>query len=103
MALLLGILAIHGVISYGASLRSRDRHPSAVSAQNCKLKWMFVRSALLLTSVGVVIDMGIATLIQWMVSLLFAVSPLDPVTCIKVLLTSEVNGQTLFPHQKLTL
>jgi len=50
-----------------------------------------------------VIDMGIATLIQWMVSLLFAVSPLDPVTCIKVLLTSEVNGQTLFPHQKLTL
>ena len=63
---------------------------------------MFVRSALLLTSVGVVIDMGIATLNR-LVSLLFAVNPLDPVTCIKVLLTSEVNEQTLFPHQKLTL
>ena len=46
---------------------------------------MFVRSALLLTAAGVVIGLGTAAaLMQLMKSLLFAISPLDPVTYITV-------------------
>jgi len=46
---------------------------------------MFVRSALLLTAVGVAIGVGTAAaLMQLMKSLLFGISPLDPFTYITV-------------------
>ena len=46
---------------------------------------MFVRSALLLTAVGVAIGIGTAAaLTQFMKSLLFNISPLDPITYIAV-------------------
>jgi len=86
MALLLGILGIYGVISYGVSQRSREIGIRlALGAQKGELKWMFVRSALLLTAVGVAIGMGTAAaLMQLMKSLLFGISPLDPFTYITV-------------------
>lgn len=46
-----------------------------------ELKWMFVRSALVLTGIGVAVGIvAAAGLTQWMKSLLFGISPLDPVT-----------------------
>jgi predicted permease len=86
MALLLGILGIYGVISYGVSQRTREIGIRlALGAQKRELKWMFVRSALLLTAVGVAIGMcAAAALMQLMKSLLFGISPLDPVTYIAV-------------------
>ena len=46
---------------------------------------MFVRSALLLTAAGVAIGIGAAAaLTQFMKSLLFNVSPLDPLTYVAV-------------------
>lgn len=86
MALLLGILGIYGVISYGVSQRTREIGIRlALGAQKGELKWMFVRSALLLTAVGVAIGMGTAAaLMQLMKSLLFGISPLDPFTYITV-------------------
>jgi ABC-type antimicrobial peptide transport system permease subunit len=42
---------------------------------------MFVRSALILTAMGVVLGVAAAAgLMQWMKALLFGISPLDPVT-----------------------
>ena len=86
MALLLGIIGIYGVISYGVSQRTREIGIRlALGAPKSELKWMFVRSALLLTAVGVAIGVGTAAaLMQLMKSLLFGISPLDPFTYITV-------------------
>jgi predicted permease len=82
MALTLGILGIYGVISYSVSQRTREIGIRlALGAQKRELRWMFVRSALLLTAVGVAIGLGAAAaLMRLMKSLLFGVSPMDPVT-----------------------
>src|ERR1700694_3742952 len=80
MALALGIIGIYGVISYAVSQRTREIGIRlALGAQKNELKWMFVRSALMLTGMGVPIGVGAAAgLTQWMKSLLFGISPLDP-------------------------
>jgi len=86
MALTLGILGIYGVISYAVSQRTREIGIRlALGAQKSGLKWIFVRSALLLTAVGITIGIGTAAaLMQWMKSLLFGISPLDPFSYIAV-------------------
>ena len=82
MALALGILGIYGVISYTVSQRTREIGiRMALGAQRKELRWMFVRSALVMTAIGVVIGVtSAAGLMQLMKSLLFGISPLDPVT-----------------------
>jgi predicted permease len=86
MALLLGIVGIYGVISYAVSQRTREIGIRlALGAQTSELKWMFVRSALVLTTFGILIGVGTAAaLMQLMKSLLFGISPLDPFTYIAV-------------------
>jgi len=82
MALLLGIIGIYGVISYAVSQRTREIGIRlALGAQKTILKWMFVRSAMALTAAGVVIGLiSAAAVTQSMKSLLFGISPLDPLT-----------------------
>jgi len=82
MALLLGIVGIYGVISYAVTQRTREIGIRlALGARRGVLQWMFVRSALRLTAVGVVVGMGCAAaLMQSMKSLLFGISALDPIT-----------------------
>ncbi len=86
MALALGIIGIYGVISYAVSQRTREIGIRlALGAQKRELRWMFVRSALILTIIGVAIGLGAAAgLTQFMKSLLFGVSPVDPVTYIAI-------------------
>ncbi len=86
MALTLGIIGIYGVISYAVSQRTREIGIRlALGAQKKELKWMFVRSALTLTLIGVAIGIAVAAaLTQGMKSLLFGISPLDPLTYITV-------------------
>jgi len=86
MALLLGIIGIYGVISYAVSQRTREIGIRlALGAQKSELKWMFVRSALVLTAIGVVVGLcAAASLMQLMKSLLFGISPLDPFTYIAI-------------------
>lgn len=82
MALALSIIGIYGVISYAVSQRTREIGIRlALGAQKSTLSWMFVRSALAMTASGVVIGLcAAAGLTHLMRSLLFAISPLDPVT-----------------------
>ena len=82
MALALGIIGIYGVISYAVSQRTREIGIRlALGAQKGELRWMFVRSALVLTAIGVAIGLSAAAgLTQLMKSLLFGVSPIDPFT-----------------------
>ena len=86
MALALGIIGIYGVISYTVSQRTREIGIRlALGAQKSELKWMFVRSALVLTAVGVVVGVSAAAgLMRLMKSLLFGISPLDPLTYMMV-------------------
>jgi predicted permease len=94
MALVLGIIGIYGVISYTVSQRTREIGIRlALGAQKSELKWMFVRSALVLTAIGVAIGVGSAAgLMQLMKSLLFGISPLDPLTYLAVLLVLAVSA-----------
>jgi predicted permease len=82
MALALSIIGIYGVISYSVSQRTREIGIRlALGAQRSSLSWMFVRSALILTAVGMAIGLAAATaLTQSMRSLLFGITPLDPLT-----------------------
>jgi predicted permease len=86
MALALGIIGIYGVISYAVSQRTREIGIRlALGAQKTELKWMFVRSALALTAIGVILGVAAAAaLTQSMKSLLFGISPLDPLTYLTV-------------------
>jgi predicted permease len=86
MALALGIIGIYGVIAYSVSQRTREIGIRlALGAQKGELQWMFVRSALILAAVGVLLGAAAAAaLTQSMKSLLFGISPLDPVTYLVV-------------------
>jgi predicted permease len=82
MALLLGVIGMYGAISYGVSQRTREIGVRiALGAQSGQVQRMFLRQGLVLTAIGVVIGLGVAfALTRGMSSLLFQVSPLDPLT-----------------------
>ncbi|HJZ97556.1 MAG TPA: ABC transporter permease [Candidatus Solibacter sp.] len=80
MALLLGVIGIYGIISYAVSQRTREMGIRlALGAQQRSLKRMFVRYGLVLAGIGVAIGLSAAIgLTRLMRSLLFEISPLDP-------------------------
>jgi predicted permease len=82
MALLLGVVGIYGVIAYSVSQRRREIGiRMALGAQQQALTNMFVRHGLFLTGIGVVCGLAAAAvLMRLMSSLLFKVSPVDPLT-----------------------
>jgi predicted permease len=81
MALLLGVVGIYGVIAYSVSQRTREIGVRmALGAQPQTLTSMFVRHGLALTGVGVGCGLVVAIIVmRLMSSLLFKVSPVDPV------------------------
>ena len=82
MALLLGIVGLYGVVAYSVSQRTREIGiRMALGAHKNELVAMFVRHGLLLTCVGVGCGLLAAfALARLMSSLLFRVSPVDPLT-----------------------
>jgi len=86
MALLLGIIGIYGVISYSVSQRTREIGiRMALGAQRPALTGLFVRQGLLLTGVGLACGLVVAFVtMRLMSSLLFNVSPVDPITYITI-------------------
>jgi predicted permease len=86
IALLLGVVGIYGVISYLVSQRRREIGiRAALGAQQGELKRMFVRHGLELAGVGVAIGLGAAAgLTRLMSTLLYGITPLDPMTYVVV-------------------
>lgn len=82
MALLLGVVGLYGVIAYSVSQRTREIGiRMALGAQQRELTAMFVRHGLLLTCAGIICGLAAAAAVmRLMKSLLFKVSPLDPLT-----------------------
>jgi putative ABC transport system permease protein len=89
MALLLGVAGIYGVISYSVSQRSREIGIRiALGAQPGSVTRMFVRHGLTLAGIGVAIGLAAALGVMRLISsLLFEVSPVDPLTYVLVSLT----------------
>jgi predicted permease len=88
MALLLGIVGIYGVISYSVSQRTREIGiRMALGAQREALTAMFVRQGLRLTLIGAACGLVTAFVsMRLMSSLLFNVSPVDPITYVSITL-----------------
>jgi predicted permease len=86
MALAIGIIGIYGVISYSISQRTREIGIRiALGAQQGAITRMFVRHALALAGIGAAIGLAAAFgLMRLMNSLLFGISPRDPLTYILV-------------------
>ncbi|MBI4907356.1 MAG: ABC transporter permease [Acidobacteria bacterium] len=86
VALVLGVIGLYGVISYVVSQRRREIGIRlALGAQHGELERMFVRYGLSLAGIGVAIGLAAAAgLTRLMSSLLFGISPLDPLTYVAV-------------------
>jgi predicted permease len=82
IALLLGVVGLYGVIAYSASQRRREIGIRiALGAQRNDITGMFVRQGMLLAGSGVVCGLLMAAgATRLLRSLLFHVSPLDPMT-----------------------
>ena len=86
VALALGFIGIYGLISYTVTQRRREIGIRlALGAQQAEVRRRFVRHGVILTSVGVAIGVVAAVAVtRLMTSLLFEVSPLDPLTYVAV-------------------
>jgi predicted lysophospholipase L1 biosynthesis ABC-type transport system permease subunit len=82
MALVLGVIGVYGVIAYAVALRRYEIGiRMALGAQAGVVKGMFLRHGLLLTAMGIALGLVVAAgLSRLMSSLLFGVTPFDPVT-----------------------
>jgi predicted permease len=82
MALLLGVVGLYGVIAYSVSQRTREIGIRiALGAQRPALIGMFVRHGLWLAGAGVICGAAAAfAVMRLLSSLLFGVSPSDPIT-----------------------
>jgi predicted permease len=82
MALMLGLIGIYGVISFAVSQRTREIGIRvALGADPGALRRLFVRYGLALAGAGIAIGLAAAAgLTRLMKSVLFGISPIDPLT-----------------------
>jgi predicted permease len=82
MAMMLGLIGIYGVISYTVSQRKREIGIRvALGAEPGALRWLFVRHGLALAGIGTLTGLVVAAgLTRLMKSVLFGISPMDPLT-----------------------
>ncbi len=84
IALTLAIVGVYGVLAYAVGQRRREVGIRlALGAEPRMLKWLFVRKGLILNCVGAIIGLALAGgLSRWISSLLFGITPLDPLAYI---------------------
>jgi putative ABC transport system permease protein len=82
MALTLAIIGVYGVLAYAVAQRRREVSIRvALGAEPGMVKALFMRQGLILTCVGGAIGLILArALSRWLSSLLFGVTPIDPLT-----------------------
>jgi predicted permease len=82
IALTLAIVGVYGVLAYAVAQRRREVGIRiALGAEPLMLQWLFLRRGLMVYVVGGVIGAASAgALTRWIASLLFGVTPLDPLT-----------------------
>jgi putative ABC transport system permease protein len=82
MALTLAIVGVYGVLAYAVAQRRREIGIRvALGAEPGMVKSLFVRRGMILACAGGVMGLfSAAALSRWIASLLFGVTPLDPVT-----------------------
>jgi predicted permease len=104
MALALGVIGIYGVIAYSVTQRRREiAIRLALGAQHAELRRRFVRHGLALTSIGLAIGLASSTIVtRLMTTLLFDVSPLDPLTYVAaaLLLTTAAALASYAPARR---
>ena len=106
MALILGIVGIYGVISYGITQRTREVGIRiALGAKGSEVQRMFLRQGFAMTAIGIVCGLlGAVALTRWMSSLLFGVSPADPLTyaAVSIVLFASAGIASYLPSRRAT-
>jgi predicted permease len=106
MALLLGLVAIYGVVSYSVSERRREIGIRlALGAQPRQVTGLFVRNGVAVACIGAACGLaGALALSRLMRSLLFEVSPADPLTYVAALvgLVSAAAIASYLPARRAT-
>jgi predicted permease len=106
MALLLGLVGIYGVISYSVSQRTREVGiRMALGAGRDTVRTMFLRHGLVLAAVGVACGLAASFAVTRLMStLLFEVSPIDPITycTVSVVLIGAALLASYLPAHKAT-
>jgi predicted permease len=106
LALLLGVIGMYGAISYGVSQRRREIGVRIVlGAKRGEVQRMFLRQGLIMTTVGVVVGLiGAVALTRSMKSLLFEVSPVDPLTyaAVSAMLILAAAAASYLPSRRAT-
>jgi ABC-type antimicrobial peptide transport system permease subunit len=106
MALLLGIVGIYGVIAYAVSQRTREIGIRiALGAQAAGVQRLFVGHGMLLAGIGAMLGLAAAVgLTRLMKSLLFGITPLDPVTygAVTLVLVAAAALASYFPARRAT-
>jgi putative ABC transport system permease protein len=107
MALTLAIVGVYSVLAYAVGQRRREVGIRlALGAEPRMLKWLFVRKGLILNCVGGIIGLVLAGgLSRWISSLLFGVTPLDPLTYIasSVVIAASVMVASYVPARQAAL
>jgi ABC-type antimicrobial peptide transport system permease subunit len=103
-ALALAAIGIYGVVSGGVTERTRELGVrSALGATPGDIVRVVVQRALGLTGVGVLLGLaGAMAASRTLVTLLFAITPLDPITYagVVVLLVAVALGACVFPARR---
>jgi predicted permease len=106
MALALGLVGIYAVVAYAATRRTREVGIRlTLGAQQRELRAMFLRQGFVLTCIGVSIGLGAAAAVaRVMTSLLFDVSPVDPLTyaAVAVVLMTATLAASYVPARRIS-
>jgi predicted permease len=104
MALILGLAGVYAVISYGVSRRAHELGMRmALGADAGQVRRMVLHQGFVLAAAGVVIGLGVTVLVSdAMSSLLFGVSPTDPLTfsTVTVAITAVALAGSYLPARR---